>query len=264
MIFKHIKLKPTKKKNINFDLQKLNNGIEIPEKSLKLIREYTNSKKLSDAHDKDLMLLFEDSIIFGFDFLHDEKKILIPEINPTTIFYSNAVMSHKKLIFFRNQLFENSPTTRDFSKPINPNIFGEFFQLASNCLINMQSALESFSNRQIPESYEFNDVDGNVFKPSIFHKLDSALPKVHNKRFKSSFKKDNIMIRNLIELRNEIVHLRPIEKDTNTQYKITYRKLLKFNFTKAIKSVRNLINFYEPNLIEECECGRVLYYDICE
>ena len=46
----------------------------------------------------DLMILFEDNIIFGFDFIHGKKRLLIPEINPTTIFYSNAVMSNKKLV----------------------------------------------------------------------------------------------------------------------------------------------------------------------
>lgn len=128
----------------------------------------------------------------------------------------------------------------------------------------MQSALESFANRQIPDDYEFIGVNGEKYEPSVFHKLDSALPKIHKRRFKSEFKKYNNSIRRLIELRNEIVHLKPIEKDANTQYKQVYRRLLKFDFTRAVISVKTLINFYEPNLIEECECGKELFYDVCE
>lgn len=264
MDFIHIKLKPTKRINTDFNPADIGKDIEIPKESQELAKNYIKSTKLSDELDMDLMILFEDNIIYGFDFLQNNNKFLIPEINPTTIFYSNAVMSHKKLVSFREELFQKSPTVNDYKNTINPNTFGNFFQLATNCLTNLQSALESFANRQIPDDYIFNDVNGDEYVPSVFHKLDSALPKIHNSRFKSKFKKENYTIRKLIELRNEIVHLKPIEKKTNTQYKIVYRRLLKFDYTRAIKAVRALINFYEPNLIEECECGRKLFYDVCE
>ena len=210
------------------------------------------------------MIVFDDHFIFAFDFLKGKEKYLIPEINPTTIFYSNAVMSHRKLLFFREELFKNSPTVKNFKKAINPNHFGSFFQLASNCIINLQSTIESFVNRQIPENHEFIDVNGDKFEPSIFHKLDKALPEIKNKRFKSKFKQDNFRIRKIIELRNEIIHLKPAIENTNTKYKDVYRRLLKFDFTGSIFSVKNFVNFYEPNLIEECECEKELYYDVNE
>ncbi|MDO7174186.1 hypothetical protein [Mariniflexile sp. AS56] len=265
MNFIHIKLKPTKRINTDFNPAEVSKDVEIPEASKKFIKDYSKSNKLSDDYDKEVMILFEDKMIYGFDYLYQKDKLLIPEINPTTIFYANAIMSHKKLISFRQQLFENSPTVRNYKKnSINQNLFGNFFQLATICITNLQSALESFANRQIPDDYEFIDTNGEEFEPSVFHKLDSALPKIHNKRFKSKYKKYNYSIRKLIELRNEIVHLKPAEKDANTQYKIVYRRLLKFDFTRAVISVKTLINFYEPNLIEECECGKELYYDVCE
>ena len=264
MNFTHIKLKPTKKIKTDFNPAEVSKDVEIPKESIKFAKDYQKSNKLSDDYDKEVMLLFENEMIFGFDYLYKKEKLLIPEINPTTIFYANAVMSHKKMIEFRQKLFDNSPTVKNYQKTINPNLFGNFFQLATNCLTNLQSALESFANRQIPDNYEFIDSNGDEYEPSVFHKLDSALPKIHSKRFKSKFKKDNYWIRQAIELRNQIVHLKPIEKDANTQYKIVYRKLLKFDYTRVINSVRNLINFYEPNLIEECECGKELFYDVCE
>jgi glutathione synthase/RimK-type ligase-like ATP-grasp enzyme len=42
------------------------------------------------------MILFEDEVIYGFDFLNNKDKLLIPEINPSTIFYANAAMSLRK------------------------------------------------------------------------------------------------------------------------------------------------------------------------
>lgn len=257
----HIKLKPTKRIEIGFDPKELGKNIKAPEESVKLAKKIQNSKQYSD--DYDIILMFEDHVIYAFDYLHKGQKILIPEINPITIFYSNALMSHRKLLEFREKLFRNSPTIKNYSKnPINPSLFSDFFQLASNCIFNLQSTLESFVNIIITDNQVFKDKNGNDFEPSIFHKLDKALPNIKDKRFKSKFKKENKQIRELIELRNEIIHLKPIDKSTNTQYKITYRRLLKFDYRKTIFAVREFIDFYEPNLIEECECEKEFYYDI--
>lgn len=140
--------------------------------------------------------------------------------------------------------------------------FAFFFQFAANCIINLQSALESFANRQIPEDHSFIDKNGYKFEPSVFHKIDKALPEIKGKRFKSKFKRENLIVRLLIELRNEIIHLEPIKENTNTQYKTTYRKLIKFDYTNAILAVKELINFYEPDLIEECPCGKEYFYKL--
>src|SRR5690606_38603879 len=120
--------------------------------------------------------------------------------------------------------------------------FGNFFQLASNCIINLQATVESFANRVIPDDYPFEDTNGTTFYPSIIDKLNIALPEIKGKRFRTKFKKDNYTVRQIIELRNAIVHLKPAE-DTNTGYKILYRKLISFNYAKAISAVRNFINF---------------------
>jgi len=211
-----------------------------------------------------MYIMFEDSIIYGFDYLHKKDKIIIPEINPVTIFYSNALMSHRKLIDFRENLYNNSPTLKNQKKPIDTSLFANFFQLASNCLINLQSTLESFANRLIPENYPFIDKNGDSFEPSIFHKLDTALPKIKNIRFKSKYKRDNKRIRDLIELRNDLIHLEPIKEDMMVKYKDFYRRMLKFDYTQAISSVEKYVNFYEPNLIESCSCGKEFYYNIYE
>ncbi|SEB00961.1 hypothetical protein SAMN05443667_11521 [Flavobacterium gillisiae] len=76
-------------------------------------------------------------------------------------------------------------------------------------------------------------------------------------------KKYNKSIDKLIQLRNDIVHLKPVEK-TNSGYKGIYRDLLDFDFQKTILAVKIFMNFYENNLIEECQCGKNLFYDTIE
>lgn len=260
----HIVLKPTKKIEKNSNLSNALKNAEIPDKSRELAKDYLKTKKLSDDLSHDLLMEFDYALIFGFDFLHDGNKYLIPEINPTTILYSNARMFYKNLMLSKIKLFEKSPTLKEFNKQIDLKVFGEFFQYASNCIINLQATVECFANRRIPKKIldECIDKNGDVFEPSITHKLDTLLPKVYGKRFRTKSKKDNLKVRKVIELRNEIIHLTPNAEKTNTKYKSLYRKIISFEYEKAIKGVRNLVNFYEPNLLEDCPCGKEYDYEI--
>lgn len=53
------------------------------------------------------MMEYKDSITFGFDIRYEKKKIIIPELNPTGIFYSNALMCHRNLIKSKTALIDN-------------------------------------------------------------------------------------------------------------------------------------------------------------
>ena len=264
MHFTHIKLKPTKRINKDFNMVDAMKDIKLsnlPRESEKARNKLYKTNKLSDELEWDLFIEFEDSIVYAFDYLEGKKKIIIPELNPTTIFYSNAIMFYRNLQESRRILIEESPTLKDLNKLIDPKIFGTFFQFASNCLINLQSTIESFANRQIPENY-FTKENGEEYDVSIFHKIDTVLPDLKGKRFKTKFKRDNFRVRKIIELRNEIIHLKPVKENTNTQYKKIYRKIIKFDFIAGILAVKNFVNFYEPELIEECICGKEYYYDL--
>ncbi|CAL2101672.1 conserved protein of unknown function [Tenacibaculum sp. 190130A14a] len=256
----HIKFKPTKRHKLNFHPKELDDT-KMSKESKDFAEKIISSKKTVDQFDQDLIIMFENEVIYGFDLYNGKDKIIIPEINPVTIFYSNAIMSYRNLILKKDSLLNESPTLNNFNIPIDPNKFGHFFQLASNCIINLQSALESFANRSIPEDYEFKNKDGKKFKPSLGHKLNKTVPELNQNYFKRVYPKENNIIRRLIGLRNEIIHLKPAEEKTNTKYKEVYRRLIGFEFLGAIRAVKKFINFYESNLIEECTCGKEYFYD---
>ena len=263
MAFSHIVLKPTKRITTDFDIPKATAETEMPEESKRLVKDYHKSKKLSDDYDKDLMLMFDRDLIYGFDYRYKQDKIFIPELNPITVFFSNASMSLKKLNEFRDKLFNDSLSMKDFHKDVDLKLFGSFFQLSSNCLFNLQASLESFANWIIPDGYKIIDKNSEeIFKPSLTHKLFTTLPELKEKKFKKHNRRGNFVLVKIIELRNDIVHLKPIKDKTNTKYKKIYRKLLRFNFADGIDVVRDYINFFEPNLIEDCVCGNEFYYDV--
>lgn len=253
----HIRLKPTREFNIDFHPSELNDTI-IPEESKKIAKDYLGSKELAKD---DIMMMLENKVIFGYDYVYQKKKIILPEVNPVTVFYSNAVMSCGMIEQYKKILLNESYELGKQGNIVNLNHSGSFFHLAINCIINLQGSLESFANRTIPENYLFIDKTGNTIYPTVSHKLYNTIPKIKNKDFKQGkHKKYNKCIDSLIKLRNDIVHLKPAEQ-TNTVYKGVYRDLLNFEFQKAILSVKMFVNFYEINLIEECSCKQDFFFD---
>ncbi|CAM3410621.1 hypothetical protein [Aequorivita lipolytica] len=259
----HTKLKPTTNIDIDFNPSEVIKDIVIPEESQKIITEVENSKKTSDQYGYDLMILFDDNIVFGFDVFHFGKKIVLPELNPVTIFYSNAVMSHKNLVASQNTLIEDSPTLKNHRKLVDPKKFGFFFQLATNCIINLQATIETYANSIITDDYQPIDKNGEPMKKlTLDYKINTAIPEIKKDKFKRVNRKDDNIIRRIICLRNDIIHLKPSPEKTNTKYKDLYQRLIKFDYTTAIFAVRNFVNFYDSGLIEECSCGKEYYYDL--
>lgn len=254
----HIRFKPSIKQKINFHPKELDQ-IKVPDESKIRSKKYQKSNELNDGS---VILMFEDNIVFGFDFLYKNEKFMAQEINPVTIFYSNAVMCHRLLVETRNNLIANSPKVKgSHTIYTQPSDFANFFQVSVNMIINMQATVESFANRLIPQDFEFIDSNGKPFEPSIVHKINTTLPKLKGEKFKSKHGKENNYLRHLIGIRNEIVHLKPAG-DINSAYKLVYRKLINFKYFEVLKAVKSFVNFYEEGLIEECSCKKEFFYNI--
>lgn len=260
----HIRLKPTQRIETDFNTSEITENIEIPQESKDFAKEYMTSNLLADDYDMDIMMFLKNEIIYGFDYLFNDQKIVIPEINPTLIFYSNAIMSHKNLDQFRTALLENSPTLKNLeNNTLDSKLFGKYFQLATNCIINLQTALESFLNNSIPDNFEFLSENNKVIKrPNIHNKIDYGMVKLKGKNFEEKFTNEYLLVKELIEIRNDIIHLKPVKEITKTKYKNLFRRVIDFDFENGILAIKCFINFYSPNLIEECPCGKEYYYDI--
>lgn len=257
----HIKLKASTEIKIDFNPRELDDSI-IPEESKNIAKKYMLSKTLSEEENFDIMLMFEDKVVYGFDYLHAGKKRMIVEINPVTIFFANSIMSFGMLNKYKQVLLsQSSEVGKSEAEPVNLGHSGMFFQLAINCIINLQATLESLANRIIPETYPFLDKTGKPVDKTVTYKLYNAVPNVKQIDFqKKSNRKHNIAIDKLIKLRNNLIHLKP-KTESNTGYKGVYRELLDFDYIKTVTAVKTFVNFYEPNLIEECLCGTDFYFD---
>ncbi|WP_454059258.1 hypothetical protein [Elizabethkingia ursingii] len=254
----HINIKLTKEIKIDSNLIEKIKSIKLPKKSRKLLSDYSSSKKFAEEYEYDLLIQTDDSLILGFEFTNNGERLMIPEINPITIYFSNAIMSNIKIQDYKKELIKNAQRGI-----IQTHSIGNYFQLSFNCIINLQSSIETLMNKLIQENrYSFYDKKGNIKRGNIHDKIDIALPEISGKKFENDYKNEYVDIKHLIQIRNQIIHLKPDKEITNSKYKISYRNIIEFNFDKTIESFKKFINYYEPNLIEECNCKQELYFDI--
>jgi hypothetical protein len=255
----HIGLKPSLEIKFDFDVKESLNNEQSSKENREMLKSYQESDKYAEDYDRDLMILTKNkSFITAFDYLYQRKKIMIPEVNPVTIYYSNAVMSNYMIEEYK-KIFLDKTSIGVASN----HSFGNFFQLAFNCIINLQASIETFLNYILDKNeYIFYDKNKKVRNGSIHEKIEIALPEIFKKTFKSDYEFHFTQIKDLISIRNGMIHLKPDKEQTNSKYKTPYRKVLDFKFDETVEAVKVFINYHQNNLIEECDCGKDFYFDI--
>lgn len=270
---KHIKPKAITVIKTSFD----HNGIpDLPpeKRSRKKANDFINSKSYNDEMDL-AMITSNGHVIFGFDYLHNEKKKIIPELDPSVIYFSSAQLFSKMIYDYRNQLIRDTASldeimqgkTRQSVDDIMKR-FEVFFQFASSYIIMLNASLEAFVNKMIPINYTYTAKDGIekdfewIHRQSIDFKTKKIIPNCTKKDYVTEYKSKYQEILAVKKFRNELIHLSPKNKITNTKYKDFYRKVIDFNYSEAIYSIRHYINYHQENLIEECPCHNEFYFDI--
>jgi hypothetical protein len=195
---------------------------------------------------------------------------MIQEINPSLIFYSNAQMFLKLIYPLKRELLDNTPYITKLgeikNQEYNITHFSRFFQYCSSYIINLQATVESFMNSLIPDDYVHYSLKKKVVK---FHninfetKLEKIIPELTGKNFMLEFEKKHLLILKIKNLRNSLIHLKPnYEDESAIKYKDLYREIIDFEYSEVIYSVRDYLNYYKPNLVEECPCGKEFFFKI--
>ena len=139
-----------------------------------------------------------------------------------------------------------------------------YYGHASNCIISLFTAMESFINHLIPDSEKFERVLKN--RTEIYSKeqiqehinfndkLKTVLPYFfEGKNFFQKSTPANQLLTSLKELRDDIIHTKS-EKNFEKQEQL-FARVLKFKYDKAIEAVGTFMNFYKPDYLMECDCG---------
>lgn len=198
----------------------------------------------------------------AFSYSQNGKSYLIPEPDPILVHFHSSYVLFKEMQNARKKLFDIL-NTEQFDENISRELY-HYFSMCNGCSVFLFTAIEAFINKFIPDNYIFNDIKNN--KTEVYNKdqiqrhlsfdvkLKEILPQIAGKDFSKKHPPTWQHIVNLKELRDFVVHTKTDSKGV-TPYDYIFKKALNFKYEDAIHAVRDLINFYQPDYVVECDCG---------
>lgn len=210
------------------------------------------------------MLLDSKMFVQCFKYKTGNKIYFIPEPNPIVIYFSNAQLNLSDIYISRKKLIVDlSDTNADLGIAMND--FYNFFGHVSNYVTSLFNSLEAFLNHQIPNDYEYKRAlkkNTEIYNKeqiqrqiSFEEKIKKVIPQIKNKSFHRHFAHKFDIILKFKYFRDEIVHTKVDVKTAPNYYKELYTKSLEFDYNLTILTMRDYLNYYEPELIVKCECG---------
>lgn len=204
-----------------------------------------------------------NEIIYGFKYNSINSTYFIPEPNPIVIYFETARFNYRQISNLKDKLFEELNLLKPNAYKTLDN-FHVFFIHASISATFMFNAIEAFINGLIPKDYKYSKVLErktevyDVFQIQKYlqfeEKIKNVVPEIKNNSFhvQHSHKYDKII--KLKDFRDEIVHTKSYSDPKSNYYQKLYSTSLDFDYKNTLLAVRDFINYYEPNLIQECKC----------
>jgi hypothetical protein len=142
--------------------------------------------------------------------------------------------------------------------------FYSYFGSVSVFVTQLTNALEAFVNQMIPSDhvhienigtrhtihYDYDQIQREL---SLETKIKKILNIVLQKDFASHYGIHQQHLDNLKKFRNEVVHTKVQKTEAYTEL---FRSSLDFKCLETIYAVAAFINYYKPDFIEHCTCGK--------
>lgn len=139
-----------------------------------------------------------------------------------------------------------------------------YFGLTNGFVIFLFTAVEAFINRNIPDNYIYIVKKRNTTESydkeqiqryiSFDDKFKKVLKEASSKDFSHSYPLKFQHLTNLKEFRDSIVHTKAGQSGL-TPFDYLYKKALSFKYEDTLHAVRDFMNYYEADYVEECNCG---------
>ncbi|RKE98169.1 hypothetical protein [Ichthyenterobacterium magnum] len=250
-------MKPHSKRKFVGDIK-----VDFKFDELDKVNEYAKKPSEVDFEEypKVFMQLEDQTIIQGFVHLIDGKPFMIPEPEPSILYFTNAEDKLNTLLNLQSILLESNLTTNNFSDLSHA--FYNFFQLSSDYIINLFTSIEAFNNSLIPDDFSIRIKNENYNKERIqrsmdfLNKIKKAIPQIMNKSFLKEYHKKYEFLLDIKKLRDNVVHTKNMQSGFPASYRELYKSYLNFDFKKSYEITKEYFNFYKDDWIEDCNCGR--------
>lgn len=199
--------------------------------------------------------------IQAFQYKSNGENYIIPESNPIVIYFELARQYSKYTSKYKADILSQKTDAYNMLTK-----FYGFYSVASISGIFLFNSIEAFINKIIPNNYTYQK--NSPKKTELFNKdqiqrglsfdekIKIVVPDFTNKYFHQEYAHKYETLKQLKIFRDEIMHTKSFEASDKNFYKALFTTSLDFDYEKALYAVRDFINYYEPNLIEECNCGK--------
>lgn len=175
----------------------------------------------------------------------DKNKIFtFPEPNPICIYYNSANRHLQQSYVLKNKFFTEE---QHFAANYYYDNFIEYFQETSEGVTLLSTTIEGFINQLLPDDIEI-EINGTKKNKdeiewlAISIKLRQVLPTLTGTDFQQTNPKDYANIRLIIDLRNDLIHLKRSVKANITNYQALFKRLVDFDHIGCSESVFTFLN----------------------
>lgn len=212
-----------------------------------------------DKYPEAFLQLEDNTILKGFVFQNNGKPIIIPEPEPSILYFTNSERKLSELLELQSELLSSKLTRKNFSELSHT--FYNFFQLSSDFIINLYTAIEAFNNSLITKDVNIKYRNKNYNKERIerearyLDKIKIFTPRIVGKSFLKKYPQGYEIMLSIKTLRDNVVHTKNMSLGFPASYRELYISYLKFDFEKSFETIKVYFNFYKENWIEDCNCG---------
>ena len=195
----------------------------------------------------------DKNIVQGFLYLHNNKPVVIPEPEPSILYFANSSRIIDNIIENRNEVFKLIGIENVHKIDL---LFSDFFLDAFNFIINLFASIEAFHNSVIPEKFTYRDKKRLLNREKIQRfathdlKAESIIPRIFEKSFIKENEDKYSVISKLKEIRDNLIHTKNQSKNWAASYRDIFRDLLSFDYEKALNYTKDYMNYYKDNWIE--------------
>lgn len=256
---KHIKRKFNQQIKLQFDPEEIFKDLphEPPPRDITEIVTKTPDNYIGYVFTTD------NEVIKCFKYQNAKHSLMIPEPDPVLVYFNTAQISYSNIEAHgsRARLIKSLSIFQDMT-PVMHNLY-EFFSDASSFAIFSFMAMESFVNKLIPDQHIVRNVGkvkteefdvSQIQQMELMRKIREVLPSVTGKNFLKDHNDKYQILNSLKSFRDEVVHTKKQVKDS-TYYRGLFMLALDHDYQKSLTTVRDFINYYMPDLVEDCPCG---------
>jgi len=218
-------------------------------------------KKNNEDNYKAIIINDNDEMITCSKLEVDNIEFFIPEFNPVHIYFSIALENNLNSELLKKQIKSEIQMITD-SQYNNYGLFISYLKRSMSSIIFLFSSIEAYINQQIPESYEYKKVTSKQIEIknkqqierhcSFEDKVKIILPEIFNsKKFHIDYPSDYQILRNLKEVRNDLIHLKSDLDKYDNYYREAFNKVIGFKLNETFKSTMKYMNYYIPDFITE-------------